>query len=69
MWTRGAGGDCRRPYYDYCFYEGKLFYRKLILLLFFSQQTPLHDSVSNGHLEVCRLLLERKADLEAMDTK
>jgi hypothetical protein len=39
--------------------------RKLILLLFFSQATPLHRSAAHGHLEVCRLLVESKADVAA----
>ena len=54
-------------YYYCCFYEAKLCLRKLILLLFFSEATPLHESASKGHLEVCRLLLQCKADIEAWD--
>ena len=38
---------------------------QLILLLFFSQCTPLHLSAREGHLEVCRLLLQCNADIEA----
>ena len=38
---------------------------KLILLLFFSQSTPLHQSAREGHLEVTRLLVESKADVAA----
>ncbi len=38
---------------------------KLILLLSFSQGTPLHDSAYHGHLEVTRLLVESKADVAA----
>jgi hypothetical protein len=41
--------------------------RKLILFLFFSQWTPLHLSAMNDHLEVCRLLLQCNADIEAKD--
>jgi hypothetical protein len=41
--------------------------RKFILLIFFSQYTPLHDSACRGHLEVCRLLVESKADVAARD--
>ena len=37
--------------------------RKLILFLFFSQQTPLHWSALYGHLEVARLLLQCNADM------
>jgi ankyrin repeat protein len=53
------------PYYYYCFYEAKLFLRKFILLLSFSQNTPLHLSAHEGHLEVARLLLQCNADIEA----
>jgi hypothetical protein len=49
------------------FYETKLCLRKLILLLFFSQDTPLHLSASNGRLEVTRLLVESKADVAARE--
>jgi hypothetical protein len=57
-----------RPYYYYyCFYEAKLFLRKLILFLFFSQSTPLHDSAWYGRLEITRLLVESKADVAARD--
>jgi hypothetical protein len=38
---------------------------ELILFLFFSQQTPLHLSAWFGHLEICRLLVESKADVAA----
>jgi ankyrin repeat protein len=48
-------------------YEAKLFLRKMILLLFFSQRTPLHWSAENGHLETCRLLLQCNANVEAND--
>jgi ankyrin repeat protein len=56
------------PYYYccfYCFYEAKLCLRKFILLLSFSQWTPLHFSAANGHLEVARLLLQCNADVKA----
>ena len=52
-------------YYCYCFYEAKLCLRKFILLLSFSQETPLHLSASWGQLEVTRLLVESKADVAA----
>ena len=39
--------------------------RKFILLLFFSQWTPLHYSATNGRLEVARFLVESKADVAA----
>ena len=55
------------PYYYYCFYEAKLCSRKLILLLSFSQSTPLHESARNGRLEVARLLLQCNADIQAKD--
>jgi hypothetical protein len=38
---------------------------KLILFLVFSQFTPLHDSAIEGSLEICRLLVESKADVAA----
>ena len=53
------------PYYYCCFYEAKLFLRKFILLLSFSQRTLLHESAMKGHLEVCRLLLQCNADVDA----
>jgi ankyrin repeat protein len=37
----------------------------LILMLFFREQTPLHLSALDGDLEVCRLLLQCNADIEA----
>jgi ankyrin repeat protein len=40
----------------------------LILLLSFSQRTPLHLSVRNGCLEVTRLLVESKADVAARES-
>jgi hypothetical protein len=40
---------------------------KLILLLFFSQHTPLHWSAIKGHLEISRLLLQCNADVGATD--
>jgi ankyrin repeat protein len=30
-----------------------------------SQETPLHWSANEGHLEICRLLLHNNADVEA----
>ena len=38
---------------------------KFILFLFFSYCTPLHVSAQYGHLEICRLLLQCNADIEA----
>ena len=38
--------------------------RKFILLLSFSQTTPLHCSAEYGHLEITRLLVESKADVD-----
>jgi ankyrin repeat protein len=52
-------------HYYYCFHEAKLCLRKLILLLFFSQCTPLHWSARYGLLEITRLLVESKADVAA----
>ena len=40
----------------------------MILLLFFSQQTPLHHSAYFGYLEITRLLVESKADVAARDS-
>ena len=67
MWRQRKA--CIAPPYFYCFYEAKLCLRKLILLLFFSQQTPLHRSAFCGHLEVCRLLLQCNADVDAKDDR
>jgi hypothetical protein len=64
MWRRRPTGNCPALNY-YCFYEAKLCMRKLILLLFFSQFTPLHYAADNDHLEVARLLVESKADVAA----
>ena len=70
---RWCGGEGQQvitpPYYCYCFCEVKLCLRKLILLLFFSQNTPLHRSARGGHLEVCRLLLQCNADVDAKSVR
>jgi hypothetical protein len=42
---------------------------KLILLFFFRQRTPLHFSSGNGQLEICRLLLQCNADVDAKDAE
>ena len=68
MCRRRTASIFRRPFYYYCncFYEVKLFSLKLILLLFFfSRNTPLHFAAPCGHLDVCRLLVESKADVAA----
>jgi ankyrin repeat protein len=52
-----------------CVVQAKLCLRKFILLLAFSQDTPLHESARNGHLEVCRLLLQSSADVEAKNNR
>jgi ankyrin repeat protein len=49
------------------FYEAKLYLSKLIRLLSLSQGTPLHWSARDGRLEICRLLLQCNADIEAKD--
>jgi len=49
--------------------RNKLCLRMLILSLFFSRRTPLHISASLGNLEVCRLLLQSNADLQAQDMR
>jgi ankyrin repeat protein len=41
--------------------------RSLILLFSISEHTPLHYSARYGHLEVCRLLLQCNADIDAKD--
>jgi ankyrin repeat protein len=38
-------------------------------LLLFSGATPLDWSSLNGHIEFCRLLLEKGADIHAQDNK
>jgi len=47
--------------------RNKLCLRMLILSLFFSQRTPLHISASLGSPDICRLLLQHKADVGAKD--
>jgi hypothetical protein len=48
--------------------RNKLCLRMLILSFFFSQRTPLHHiSDSLGSLDICRLLLQSNADLQAQD--
>ena len=37
----------------------------ILLLVFRDGYTPLHYSAINGHLEVCRLLLQSGADVNA----
>ena len=64
MWRRRTSSNCP-PLHYYCFYEAKLFLRKLILLFFFSEWTPLHASAHQGHLEVARLLVDSNADVAA----
>ena len=44
------------------FHEAKLF---LLIYLFFSQDTPLILSASEGHAEACRVLVASKADVAA----
>jgi ankyrin repeat protein len=46
------------------FHEPKLCF---LIHLFFSQQTPLIFSAEMGHANVCRLLLENAADVNARD--
>ena len=47
------------------FHEPKLC---LLIHLFFSQRTPLHGSAAKGHTDVCRLLLENAADVNARNS-
>jgi ankyrin repeat protein len=56
MWRRRNSCNCPGP--DHCLLT-------LILLLFLSGITPLHRSAIHGRLEVCRLLVESKADVAA----
>jgi hypothetical protein len=46
-----------------------LHYEKLFLIifLFFSGCTPLHFAAINGAFEVCRLLIQCNANVEAKD--
>jgi hypothetical protein len=67
MWRRRIACNCPAPYHYYCFYKAKLCLRKLILLLFFSQYTPLHWCARYGHLEIARLVVESKVDIAARD--
>ena len=46
------------------FHEPKLC---LLIHLFFSGATPLHYSAEKGHTNVCCLLLENAADVDARD--
>jgi hypothetical protein len=62
---RRTKSNYRRAYAFYCIYEAKLCLLNLILLLFFSGETPLHSSATNGRLKVTRLLVESKADVAA----
>jgi ankyrin repeat protein len=39
----------------------------ILLLVFRYDRTPLHISATNGRLEVCRLLLQSGADVNARD--
>ena len=40
----------------------------ILLLVFRNDDTPLHCSAINGELEVCRLLLQSGADVNARNT-
>jgi hypothetical protein len=48
------------------FHEPKLC---LLIHLFCSQYTPLLNSAGAGHTDVCRLLLENAADVNARDKR
>jgi ankyrin repeat protein len=39
----------------------------VILILFQEKRTPLHWSAGNGRKETCALLIEAKADVNAID--
>ncbi len=64
---RRTAGNCTPLIIIIVLYEAKLCSHKLILLLFFRKNTPLHWSAYDGHLETCRLLLQCNADIEAND--
>jgi len=40
----------------------------ILLLVFRDDDTPLHYSAGQGNLEVCRLLLQSGADVNARNT-
>jgi hypothetical protein len=67
MWRRRTASNFYRTYYNYQCYEATLCLRKLMSLLSFSQRTPLHWSAIESRLELCRLLVESKADVAARD--
>ena len=67
---RRISGNCCRAYYGFIVVLMKrnsvcasLFFA--FYDSFFSQWAPLHLSAADGHFEVCRLLLECSADVEA----
>jgi ankyrin repeat protein len=59
MWRQWTTSDCPCLH----FYEAKLCLRKFTLVLFFSEDTPLHKSAGNGHIEICRPLVDSNADV------
>ncbi len=66
MWTRSAAGNYPPLLLLLLLFDvAKLCLRKFILLIFFSEFTPLHYSAGYDHLEVTRLLVESKADVAA----
>ncbi len=50
-------------------YEAKLsdLFAQVNCLLFFRERTPLHLSAQYGHLDISRLLLRCKVDVDAKD--
>jgi hypothetical protein len=71
MRRRRTASDCPRPIIFIVITVfmklNRLIISSFILLLFFSQCTPLHYSVRRGHLDFCRLLVESNADVAARE--
>ncbi len=57
------------PLFQLSLFEPKLCLRSLNLLLFCSGLTPLHGAAAHNFLEICRLLLEKGADINAKDNE
>jgi hypothetical protein len=65
MCVRGTTSDFSRLYVFV--WVGYVF--ALILLLFLSQDTPLHLSAAQGHLKTCRLLIQYNAFVRTKNKK
>ena len=64
MWRRKITCNCR-PLPLIVLIKRKLCLRNMILWLFCSWATPLFDSAKHGHLDICHLLLQCNADVNA----